>query len=154
MSQRIAAAFLAFICAQTALAQPASLAIMIKEGVDMSGVQQPMLDTFPAVIATWTFCEAGQPVITSGVDSMSAHRKGSAHGYGNALDWRGRSHDSKTVACIQRELPKRLPDVTAAGARYVLIWETPATHKTNAPHWHLGYVPGPSGGENNVLAMR
>jgi hypothetical protein len=78
-------------------------------------------------------------MITSGIDSLDVHKVGSWHGQGRAIG--GLSHTEADVACIRRELPRRLPRAFESEGQYQLIWETPRTHKTNAPHWHLAFVP-------------
>jgi hypothetical protein len=114
--------------------------IWVKKGAVVESLHPAIKLAVPTINAVWQICGVHEAVITSGKDSFEAHRKLSTHVYGRAVDLRGRTHTLEQIACIKRELPPRLPTAFQHEGRYQLIWETPKTHRTNAPHWHLQFV--------------
>lgn len=141
MNTKFVAAVVGALIALPAYSQtPTSFSMRIKDGVKLKGVHAALTTSFPAIDDVWRVCEVDAPVITSGVDALDVHRTGSWHAVGRAVDIRGRSHTPAQVACIKNELPGRLPQDFSAEGSYVLIWETPQTHRTNSPHWHLAFV--------------
>jgi hypothetical protein len=114
--------------------------IKVKNGAKVDNVHVALKAAYPAIAKVWELCAGQTAVITSGEDSFDAHKPFSWHFHdGRAIDLRG-WHSAKQVACIKRELPPRLPKDFGGQGYYQLIWETPETHKTNAPHWHLAFV--------------
>jgi len=85
--------------------------VEIKRSADISLLDQRILATFPLLSYAWSECAPGvKPVITSGHEPGSVHKKDSQHYVGAAIDLRAKNLSRSQFDCVTVELSTLLGD--------------------------------------------